>query len=290
MNLNLGKLEESLVEAIRLSVTTLPEDVVKYLKMAYERETSAVGKAQLQAILENIEYAREKSLPVCQDTGVQTFFVEVGYDFPYTKDIQGIIERAVRKATKTVPLRPNTVHPFTEKNPGDNTGRYVPYIFWSFSEGSSLKIYCLPKGGGSENMSTLVMLPPGKGLKGIKEILVEHIFKIGGQPCPPTVVGIGIGGGADIAMTLAKKALLRKLGDRHPEPEVAKFELDLLELVNRLGIGPMGLGGDTTVLDVHVEYAHRHPASLPLGIAIQCWANRRAIVNVNEIGEVEVIQ
>ncbi len=288
--MNLEKLENELVEALRLAATSLPKDVQEFLEKAYERETNPVGKAQLKAILDNVFYAREKKLPMCQDTGIQTFFVVAGYDFPHLKEVPKIIENAVIRATKEVPLRPNTVHPFLEKNPGNNTGRFIPYINWSFVEGSELKIYCLPKGGGSENMCTLAMLPPGKGLKGIKEFVVEHVYKMGGKPCPPTILGIGIGGGADIAMSLGKKAILRKLGERHPEDFVAKLELEILEAVNKLGIGPMGLGGDTTVLDVHIEYAHRHPASLPVGIVVQCWADRRAVVKVREDGDVEVVQ
>lgn len=287
---NAIKIEEKLVEALALAATRLPDDVIISLKDASEKERNALAKAQLDAILENVNYARDKKLPMCQDTGLQTFFVEAGYDFPYLNELRGIIERAVRRATKDVPLRPNTVNPWTGKNPGDNTGRFVPYIHWDLVEGKGVRMYCLPKGGGSENKCALIMLPPGKGIKGIKESVIEHVFRMGGEPCPPTIIGIGIGGGADISLTLAKKALLRRLGERHPEPNVAALELEILKHLNSLGIGPMGLGGDTTVLDVHIEYAYRHPASLPVGIAVQCWADRRAIVDIDENGNVEVLQ
>lgn len=138
-------------------------------------------------------------------------------------------------------------------------------------------------------MSTVKMLSPGVGIKGIKKAVVEHVASCQGKPCPPTVIGVGIGGGADIALKLGKKAILRPLGSAHPEPEAAKLERDLLELINMTGVGPMGVGGATTSLAVHVEYAHRHPASLPLGILVQCWADRRAEVRIKPDGETEVI-
>ena len=139
-------------------------------------------------------------------------------------------------------------------------------------------------------MSGLYMLSPGVGIKGIKKAVIEHIFKSGGKPCPPTIIGVGIGGGADLALTLAKKAaILRPIGVRHEEDLVAQLEEELYDMANKLGIGAMGLGGDTTVLDVHVEYAYRHPATLPVGIVTQCWANRRAKVHIDANGKVEVV-
>jgi fumarate hydratase subunit alpha len=164
----------------------------------------------------------------------------------------------------------------TNVNHKDNTGLQIPYITWEFSEGSDVKITALPKGGGSENMSKLGMLKPGVGIEGVKDFVVEEMIKAAGNPCPPTVVGVGIGGGADLSLKLGKKALLRPVGERHKEKVIAEIEEELIKRINDSGIGPMGLGGKTTVLDVHVEKAHRHPASLPVGIAVQCWADRRA--------------
>ncbi len=281
---------EAIVEAIKLAETRLPEDTVKALEKAYYEEENKLAKTQLGAILENIKIAEKEKLPMCQDTGLQTFFVEVGYDFPMLRELEAAIKEAVRTATKKVPLRPNAVHPFLNKNSGDNTGRFVPYIHWSFVEGDSATIHIVPKGGGSENMSGLYMLPPGVGIEGIKKTVIEHIFRSGGKPCPPTVIGVGIGGGADIALILAKKAaVLRPVGSRHNEKFVAELEEELYQMANKLGIGPMGLGGKTTVLDVHIEYAHRHPATLPVGIVTQCWANRRAKVVIKRDGSVEVV-
>jgi len=282
------QIKKTVVGALTLASTILPEDVVGALKAARERETSSLGAAQLDAILENVGIAREGSIPMCQDTGLQTFFVEAGVDSPFLKDVRDWLEEAVVQATADIPLRPNTVDPFTGANPGNNTGRFMPFINWDVVDGDQIKITVLPKGGGSENMSTVKMLPPGVGLKGIQKAVVEHIVSCQGKPCPPTVVGVGIGGGADISLKLGKKAILRPIGSAHPDPQVAAYEKELLELVNMSGVGPMGVGGETTCLAVHVEYAYRHPASLPLGILVQCWADRRASVIVKADGSTEV--
>lgn len=276
-----------LAQAIGKASTILPPDVVQALQAARDREVGP-ARVQVEAILDNVRIAREGAVPICQDTGTVSFFVRVGTDFPYRDDLVAAFADAAREATKAVPLRPNTVHPFTGKNPGDNTGRHVPAVTWEMVEGATAEIHVLPKGGGSENCSVLKMLAPGVGLKGVKEAVVEHVVGCGGLPCPPTVIGIGIGGGADLALKLGKMALLRPVGQRHPEPEVAALEAELEELINASGVGPMGLGGKTTVLAVHAEYAHRHPASLPLGIAVQCWAHRRASVRIGPDGRMEV--
>jgi fumarate hydratase subunit alpha len=285
--MNSDDVESGIVQLIRKAETELPEDVVKSLKQAYELETG-VAKTQISAILENIELARKSRRPMCQDTGVQTFFVEVGVDFPFINRLKDLITNAVKKATVEVPLRPNTVDPFTGENHKDNTGEHVPYITWDFINGSDVRITALPKGGGSENMSKLGMLKPGVGIEGVKDFVVEEMIKSAGNPCPPTVVGVGIGGGADLALKLGKRALLRPVGVRHKDKSIAAIEEELIKRINDSGIGPMGLGGKITVLDVHVEKAHRHPASLPVGIAVQCWADRRARMIIHSDGSWEV--
>jgi len=282
------RLRQALLEALRQAVTCLPADVVCALKGAQSREGSGPAKTQLEAILSNIEIARAESLPMCQDTGIPSFFVKAGANSPHLAVLRSAITDAVAAATAGIPLRPNTVHPFTGKNRGDNLGRFMPPIDWELVDGDAVTIAVLPKGGGSENMSALRMLSPGEGIAGIKKAVVDHVIACGGKPCPPTIVGVGIGGGADVAMKLAKRALLRDLGSRHPEVTVAELEEELLELINASGVGPMGLGGATTALAVHVEYAFRHPASLPLGIVIQCWADRRAKVQIAADGGIEV--
>lgn len=281
-------IESGIIELIKKAETELPKDVIIALKQAYDRE-EGIAKIQIETILKNIELAKTSGRPMCQDTGIQTFFITAGFDSPYLKTIKGILFDAVKKATIEIPLRPNTVDPFTGKNHGDNTGDYIPSITWDLLPGSDIRITALPKGGGSENMSRLGMLKPGVGIEGVKKFIVDEVMKAGGSPCPPTVIGVGIGGGADISLKLAKIALLRPVGKRHPEQTISTIEQEIIERINGSGIGPMGLGGKTTVLDVHIEKAHRHPASLPVGISVQCWADRRSsmVIHANGTWEVE---
>lgn len=281
-------IEDALVEGIRQAVTELPDDVVNALKKAREIEEGP-ARVQIDAILENVKVAGETSTPMCQDTGIQTFFIKSGAEFPYLGNIKEIITQAVKRASEEVPLRPNTVNPFTGENPGNNVGENIPYITWDIVDGSDCTIHIMPKGGGSENMCALNMMTPGKGIKGLKRFVVDHIVSCEGKPCPPTVVGVGVGGGADLSLKLGKKAVLRDIGDRNPDSQIAELEEELLSLINESGVGPMGLGGKTTVLDVHIEYAHRHPASFPIGIIVQCWADRRKKVKIDKNGSVEVM-
>ena len=283
-----GELVGQLVEAIRRAETILPEDVLIALKEASEIE-SGVARVQLEAMLENVAAARDGSIPMCQDTGIQTFIVRAGASYPGLASLKSQIIEAVRRATIEVPLRPNTVHPFTGENPGDNVGEHVPYISWEIVDGDSCVIELLPKGGGSENCAALGMLSPGVGIKGVKRFVVDHVVGCAGKPCPPGIVGVGIGGGADLSLKLAKLSLLRPVGSRHPEDSLALLEVELRDLINESGIGPMGMGGKTTCLDVHIEYAHRHPASLPVGIVYQCWSDRRAKVTIDASGAIEVM-
>jgi fumarate hydratase subunit alpha len=286
-NMNRKDIETGIVQLIKKAETELPSDVVRALEEAYKIE-DGLAKTQIEAILKNIDLAKKSQRPMCQDTGIQTFFVQVGIDFPYIGTLKSLIIDAVKRATKDIPLRPNTVDPFSGVNHKDNTGEQIPYITWELIEGSDVWITALPKGGGSENMSKLGMLKPGVGIKGVKDFVVNEMIKAGGNPCPPTVVGVGIGGGADLAMKLGKKALLRPVSERHSDKTIASIEKELIKRINDSGIGPMGLGGKTTVLDVHIEKAHRHPASLPVGIAVQCWADRRAIMVIHSNGSWEV--
>ena len=278
--INNSDVEKGIIELIRKAETELPDDVIKALKHALLEE-EGIAKVQLETILKNVDLAKESKRPMCQDTGIQTFFVEVGADFPYISNIKQWITNAVQQATEEIPLRPNTVDLLSGKNHGDNIGDSIPYITWNFILGNTVKIIAFPKGGGSENMSKLGMLKPGVGLTGVKDFIVEEMLKAAGNPCPPTIVGIGIGGGADLALKLGKKALLRPVGQRHKNKSIADIEIELIDRINKSGIGPMGLGGKTTVLDVHIEKAHRHPASLPVGIVVQCWANRRSQMIIN---------
>jgi len=280
-------IKKGIINLIKKAETELPDDVINALENALEIE-KGIARTQIEAILKNIDLAKTTKRPMCQDTGIQTFFVNVGVDFPQIKKLKDLITDAVKIATKEIPLRPNTVDPFTGENHKDNTGEQIPYITWDFIDGSDVYITAFPKGGGSENMSKLGMLKPGVGIEGVKNFIVEEMIKAAGNPCPPTVVGVGIGGGADLSMKLGKKALLRPVGERHNDRTIAEIEKELIKRINDSGIGPMGLGGKTTVLDVHIEKAHRHPASLPVGIAVQCWADRRAQMVIHSDGSWEV--
>lgn len=286
--MNKNNIITGIIQLIKKAETELPEDVIDALEKALSKEED-IAKVQLETILKNVELAKTTQRPMCQDTGIQTFFVDVGIDFPNIADIKQWITEGVQQATEEIPLRPNTVDPFTGRNHGDNTGDSIPYITWDFSKGNTVKITAFPKGGGSENMSKLGMLKPGVGIEGIKNFVIEEMQKAAGNPCPPTVVGIGIGGGADLAMKLGKKALLRPIGKHHEDKQIADLEKELMKRINESGIGPMGLGGKTTVLDVHIEKAHRHPASLPVGLVVQCWADRRAQLIIQPDGSWEVM-
>lgn len=280
-------IKNGIIQLIKKAETELPTDVINALEKARGVE-EGIAKTQIETILKNIDLAKKSGRPMCQDTGIQTFFVEIGVGFQHINKLKGLILDAVKIATMKIPLRPNTVDPFSGENHKDNTGDNIPYITWDFVEGSDVYITALPKGGGSENMSKLGMLKPGVGIEGVKDFVVTEMIKAGGNPCPPTVVGVGIGGGADLAMKLGKKSLLRPIGNRHKDKTIAAIEEELIKRINDSGIGPMGLGGKTTVLDVHIEKAHRHPASLPVGIAVQCWADRRAEMVIHSDGSWEV--
>ena len=281
--------EDVAVKLLQLAVTELPQDVKKALQRAYREEESEAGKTQLKAILDNVELAEKTRTPMCQDTGVIIFYVKAGSQVKGLDKIENALRSATIRATKEVPLRPNAVDPFTQKNTGDNTGRFFPFINWEIVPGDTLEITVMPKGGGSENVCALGMLSPGMGVNGLKKFVVDTVINAGAKPCPPTILGVAVGGGADIAMKLAKTALLRTLDQPNPNPDLAKLETELYEAANSTGIGPMGLGGKITVLGVKVDYAHRHPASYPVAVAVQCWAARRASVRIYPDGKIEYL-
>ncbi len=274
---------------LKQAVVELPGDVRNALERAYMEETSETGKVQLEAMLKDIDLAKRGNVPLCQDTGVIIFYVKAGAGANGLGQIEAALQNATLRGTKEIPLRPNTVNPFTHKNTGDNTGRYIPYINWQITQGDTIEITAFPKGGGSENVCTLGMLTPGMGVKGLKKFVVDAVIKAGAKPCPPTIVGVAVGGGADIAMKLAKATLLRPLDQPNPDPELAKLESELYEAANSTGIGPMGLGGKFTVLGVKIDYAHRHPASYPVAVAFQCWAARRATARIHSDGTVDYL-
>jgi fumarate hydratase subunit alpha/L(+)-tartrate dehydratase alpha subunit len=247
------------------------------------------GQRVLQTILKNVQIADTDKNLVCQDTGIAVYTCRVGEHFPlHPARIYAALKTGTERATVEHPLRSNAVHTITRENTGPNTGHRLPIVHWEFiPDWDGLDVKCIPKGSGSENMSFLKMCVPADGVKGVKQFVLESIVGAGGKPCPPGIVGVGIGGSADYAMYLAKEAIARPVGTRNPDPHVAKLEEELFELLNETGIGPMGLGGDVTVLQCHVEHADTHMTLNPVAVNYQCWAARRATAHVTVNGDVE---
>ena len=281
--------EKVAFKLLQLAVIYLPEDVKQALNKAYVEETDETGKTQLKAILDNLECAEKEHAPICQDTGTITFYIKAGGEASNLDKIENALIAATKRATGEVPLRPNAVNPFTQKNSGDNTGKLIPWINWEIVPGDEIEITALPKGGGSENVCVMGMLVPGEGITGVKKFVVDAVIEADGKPCPPNILGVGIGGGSDIALKIAKKALLRPLNVPNQDPKIARLEKEILDAVNMTGIGPMGLGGKTTILGVNINYAYRHPASYPAAVAFNCWAARRATARISADGEVEYL-
>lgn len=267
----LDALTRATCRALRQAEIELPPDVLETLERAAAAEENAVAARELSTILENIAIAGERNVPICQDTGVPVIYLTLPPDVPLTPALYEAVREGVRRATSVVPLRPNVVDPLTRANTGDNTGTGMPAIH--ISPGDRLEVTVLPKGAGSENASRIGMLLPSQAAD-IPRFVVESVLIAGGKPCPPIVVGVGIGGTFDMAAALAKEALLE------PINVMDDYETGICEAINRLGIGPMGLGGATTALAVKVKRADCHTASLPVAVNIQCWACRRATVPV----------
>ncbi len=252
--------------------TDLGEDVLQAFDRAMEREESSLGIEILKELKENARIAKEENVPICQDTGFAVVFIELGQDVHlFGGNLNEAIEEGVRQGFRDGYLRKSICHPFTRANTGDNT---PAIIHTEVVPGDNVKIIVAPKGGGSENMSRVVMLTPSDGIEGIKRYVVQRVRESGSNPCPPTIVGVGIGGTFERAALLAKKSLLRPLGSKNPVAELDQLESEILTEINRLGIGPQGLGGRTTSLAVHILLMPCHIASFPLAVNIQCHAQR----------------
>ncbi len=252
----------------------LGEDVLSALRQARQAEESPLGRQVLDQILENARIAQGEHVPLCQDCGTAVVFLEVGQDVHITGgNLYAAVEEGVRQGYTRGYLRKSMVsRPFSARiNTGDNT---PPVIHAEIVPGDHLKIVVMPKGGGAENMSRLAMLKPGEGKEGVVNLAVRAVAEAGGNPCPPLVVGLGIGATGEKAMLMAKQALLRPLGEPNPDPEIAGLEKEVLGRINDLGIGPMGFGGRTTALAVHAEVTPAHIASLPVAVNLQCHSAR----------------
>ena len=270
------QVEDAVCRIYRDAVIELPEDVTLALRRAHENEDNETARLNLGTVLKNIEAAHADGIPMCQDTGLPIVFVKLGR--VQVENLYQGIRNGVERATLEVPLRPNVVDPLTRKNTGTNTGKGIPQVDVELVDGDYLELTVFPKGFGSENNNALKMGLPGEGVEGIKNFVLETVKAAGGKPCPPTRIGVGIGGSSDMALKLAKKALLRDVPDKNSDERLSKLEEELLGAVNATGIGPMGLGGKTTALDVKVEMVDTHTAGLPIGICIQCWAARHSSI------------
>jgi fumarate hydratase subunit alpha len=254
----------------------LSEDVLTAFDRAQEAETSPAAKEVIGLLKENAAVAREDRIPICQDTGIAVFFIEIGQDLRIKNGfLNDAVNEGVRKGYKEGYLRKSVVDPLTRKNTGDNT---PAIIYTELVPGDKLRISFMPKGAGSENMSAIRMLRPTEGIEGIREFVLECVKKAGANPCPPIVVGVGIGGTFEKAAVMAKKSLLRHIGSPNPKLELASLEEELLKAVNRTGIGPEGLGGKVTAMAVHVETHPCHIASLPVAVNINCHAARHKTI------------
>jgi fumarate hydratase subunit alpha len=250
----------------------LGNDVLGAFDKAIEAEESDTGREVLKELKENTRIAREEKAPICQDCGLAVVFIDIGQDVHITGgDLKEAINEGVRQGYEDGYLRKSACHPLTRKNTGDNT---PAIIHIEIVPGDTMKIIFAPKGGGAENMSRVTMLTPAAGIEGVKDFVVNRVKESGSNPCPPTVIGIGVGGTFERSAILAKKAILRDIGNRNPDPELATIEDEILTRINRLGIGPMGYGGNVTSLDVFLEIEPCHIASLPVAVNIQCHAAR----------------
>lgn len=271
-------IKDAVYELYKKAAIVLGNDVKKALEDALKVEDNELARLNIEAILKNIKLAEEKQIPMCQDTGLPVIFVKMGN--VEVENLRAGIEEGIEKATKEIPIRPNIVDPITRENTNINVGDYIPPIDIELIDEDYLEITILPKGFGSENNNAMKMALPAEGIQGIKDFVVESVLKAKGKPCPPTVIGVGIGGTSDLCLKLGKKALLGEVGKRNPDSEIAKLELEILEEINKSGIGPMGLGGKTTTLDVKILKAHTHTAGLPVGVCVQCWADRHATTKI----------
>lgn len=254
----------------------LSQDVLTAFDRAQEAETSPAAKEVIGLLKENAAVAREDRIPICQDTGIAVFFIEIGQDLRIKNGfLIDAVNEGVRKGYKEGYLRRSVVDPLTRKNTGDNT---PAIIYTELVPGDKLRISFMPKGAGSENMSAIRMLRPTEGIEGVRAFVLECVKHAGANPCPPIVVGVGIGGTFEKAAVMAKKSLLRHIGSPNPKLELASLEVELLKAVNRTGIGPAGLGGKVTAMAVHVETHPCHIASLPVAVNINCHAARHKTI------------
>jgi fumarate hydratase subunit alpha/L(+)-tartrate dehydratase alpha subunit len=259
------------------------------LKRAYKKETKPTAREIFKAMLQAVDIADQKRTLICQDTGLPIYVAKIGTTFHWNgAELKDRMYEGAKRATQEFPFRPSSTHPLTRVNPQTSVGVKVPVFYFDFvKDADYLDILMIPKGSGSENMSAIKMFIPADGVDALKKFILETVIESGGNPCPPGVIGVGIGGTADLVMRLAKEAISRRIGQRNEDPELAKLEEELEAAINATGIGPMGLGGDITTLAVHIEMAYTHITLNPVAVNMQCWPARRSRAKIYPDGRVE---
>jgi L(+)-tartrate dehydratase alpha subunit len=276
---DVGDMTERVANFVAVVSKRLPDDVVDKLSELRRKEDGPLGKTIYDSLFANLEQAQALDRPCCQDTGVISYFVKAGTRFPLLASLPRILVDAVKRATSLAPLRHNAVEIFDEVNTGTNVGERIPYIHWELvDDGDDVEIEVYMAGGGSSLPGRAVTLMPSAGYESIARYVLDTVVEWGINACPPLVVGVGIAGSSEIASLLSKKAILRPIGTRHPNPKGAALEQLLEQGLNELGMGPQGLEGKSPVLAVHIESAARHPSTLAAGISIGCWAHRRGTI------------
>jgi fumarate hydratase subunit alpha/L(+)-tartrate dehydratase alpha subunit len=280
-------LERTAQDAYVMALKDIPPDVRRGLRRAIDTESNPRAIEVMRTMLRAVELG-DTGMMVCQDTGIPIYWIRIG-TAAYVDGVRvsEVVQSAVRRATLETPFRSSIVHPLERVNHQDSTGEGIPVMHFDFTAGgTNLELLMMPKGSGSENWSFLKMLVPADGDKAIRAFVLEAVVEAGGKACPPLVVGVGLGGTSDQCVALAKQATARPVGQRHPDPKLAAFEEAMLKDVNQLGIGPQGLGGDTTALDVHIERAWTHNSMNPVAVNMQCWRGerRRARIDYANLG------
>ena len=281
--------EEAAKELYIRALCDLPPDVRDALKLAYEKETKPTAREIFKAMFKAVEISDQKKTLICQDTGLPIYMVKIGTAFHWDgAELKARMYQGARRATQEFPFRSSSTHPLTRVNPQTSVGIQLPVIYLDFiKDADYLDILMIPKGSGSENMSTMKMFTPAEGVSALKRFVLDTVVESGGNPCPPGVIGVGIGGTADLVSRLAKEAIARPVGERNEDPELAKMEVELEEAINATGLGPMGLGGDITTLAVHIEMAYTHITQNPVAVNTQCWPARRSRARIYPDASVE---
>ena len=281
--------EEAAKESYIRALCDLPPDVRDALKRAYEKETKPTAKEIFRAMFKAVEISDQKKTLICQDTGLPIYMVKIGAGFHWDgAELKERMYEGARRATQEFPFRSSSTHPLTRVNPQTSVGLRLPVIYFDFiKDADYLDILMVPKGSGSENMSAMKMFTPAEGVSALKKFVLDTVVESGGNPCPPGVIGVGIGGTSDLVTRLAKEAIVRPVGQQNEDPELAKMEVELEEAINATGMGPMGLGGDITTLAVHIEMAYTHITQNPVAVNAQCWPARRSRARIYPDGRVE---